>query len=204
LSVNADFGDAASFLSGLKEISEQRQGRIDILPDQDRAYDAVIVVLNEGAYAEGAGDMLSWVSTAASQRNSFYGADILSGVKNRFPNVPVVSVYVGGRPLWMTPQINASDAFVVAWLPGTQGAGIADGLFGESEIDGMLPMNWPKDDCEGEPTNVSHALFSVGYGLTFESDKDLPQLPAREAMTIGSNGLALDCVWQNFVLHPVK
>jgi len=207
LSRNADFGDANSFLSGLEEISKNSNGRIStvqVVGNNSEAYDGIIVVINEGSYAEDAGDIISRVGTNASQLISFYGADILSDVRKRYPDLPIVTVYIGGRPLWLTPQINDSDAFVVAWLPGTQGAGIADGLFGISNIQGKLPMNWPKDDCEGAPTKASHALFPVGYGLTFASQTELAKLPAKSSRTIGTLGLALDCVWQNQILHPIR
>ena len=81
----------------------------------------------------------------------------------------VAVVLITGRPLPITSLINAADAFVVAWLPGSEGAGVADVLFGKVKPTGKLPHTWPKD-AKQIPINVGDGkkgLFPYGFGLTY-------------------------------------
>jgi beta-glucosidase len=83
---------------------------------------------------------------------------------------PVITVYVGGRAMYMNKEINRSDAFVAAWLPGTEGGGVADLLVkGNGRgFTGKLSYSWPKSSCQS-PLNAGDAtydpLFPLGYGL---------------------------------------
>ncbi len=91
-------------------------------------------------------------------------ADLALLKKLKAAGVPVVSVFLSGRPLFVSPEINASDAFVAAWLPGTQGDGIADVLVGgKRDFTGRLPFAWPAD----ARSPVVSPLFPVGYGLSY-------------------------------------
>lgn len=67
-------------------------------------------------------------------------------------------VIVAGRPLLLGQVLDQADAVVMAWLPGTEGAGITDALFGDQPLNGKLPFAWPSDS--------GAALFPRGYGLT--------------------------------------
>ena len=81
----------------------------------------------------------------------------------------VVVVLITGRPLPITSLINTADAFVVAWLPGSEGAGVADVLFGKVKPTGKLPHTWPKD-AKQIPINVGDGkkgLYPYGFGLTY-------------------------------------
>ena len=81
----------------------------------------------------------------------------------------VAVVLITGRPLPITSLINAADAFVVAWLPGSEGAGVADVLFGKVKPTGKLPHTWPKD-AKQIPINVGDGkkgLYPYGFGLTY-------------------------------------
>jgi beta-glucosidase len=97
---------------------------------------------------------------------------------------PVVTVFVSGRPLVTTRELNLSDAFVAAWLPGTEGAAIAPVLFkgpdGKPLRDfvGKLSFSWPKQDCQPQRTDP---LFPFGFGLTYADAKDLPAQPEPKA-----------------------
>jgi beta-glucosidase len=137
-------------------------------------YSAVIAVVGETPYAEGKGDI---------------GADMTLGRQARYPQaevqallakvrghgVPVVTVLLSGRPLWVNKELNASDAFVAAFLPGTEGGGVADLLLRAPdgtvahEFTGRLSYSWPRAECQ-TPLNAGDAgydpLFPVGYGLT--------------------------------------
>jgi beta-glucosidase len=78
-------------------------------------------------------------------------------------------IVVSGRPLQIDPaQLGAIDALVAAWLPGSEGAGVADTLFGRRPYSGKLPMTWPKTVAQ-EPINAGDAsydpLYPFGFGL---------------------------------------
>jgi len=88
----------------------------------------------------------------------------------------VVAVFLSGRPLWVNPEINASDAFVAAWLPGSEGGGIADVLIGDKsgkprrDFHGKLSFSWPKTAAQftlNKGDKGYDPLFAYGYGLTY-------------------------------------
>lgn len=124
--------------------------------------DVAVVVYGEAPYAEFQGDVPN-----IAFRNAEGEQGLLEKLKAQ--GVPVVSVFLSGRPLFTGPQINASDAFVAAWLPGTQAQGVADvlvaGRDGKAARDfsGRLPFPWPADAV----SPVRAPLFAAGYGLTY-------------------------------------
>ena len=89
--------------------------------------------------------------------------------------IPVVAVLLSGRPLWQNRELNLANAYVAAWLPGTEGGGIADVLFRKKDgsvnydFTGKLSFSWPRD-ATGAPLNVNKEpydpLFPFGFGLT--------------------------------------
>jgi beta-glucosidase len=122
-------------------------------------YSVGIVVVGEAPYAESKGDNDGLV----------LGRGDVNAVQAVCAAMPCVVVLVSGRPLIVTDQINQSRAFVAAWLPGTEGAGVADVLFGKAGFTGKLPMSWPRSVSQ-LPLNVGDPsydpLFPYGFGLT--------------------------------------
>jgi len=124
--------------------------------------DAIIVVVGEGPYAETEGDRgKSSVTISATDKTMLENlrqslAD--SGKKD----VPVIAIIVAGRPLDITEYMDMFDGIIMAWLPGTEGAGVADVLFGEYDFTGKLTYTWRENP--GDPE--SPVLFEKGYGLT--------------------------------------
>jgi len=99
---------------------------------------------------------------AVSSANAAQVSDICSRVTQ------CVVVLFSGRPLIINTQLNQADAFVAAWLPGTEGAGITDVLFGDFSFTGKLPVTWPNAVTQ-EPINSGDGqtgLFPFGYGIT--------------------------------------
>src|SRR5690606_37116558 len=106
--------------------------------------------------------------------------------KLKADGIKTVSVFISGRPLWVNRALNASDAFVAAWLPGSEGAGIADVLFTDAQgnvrfdFKGKLPFSWPKSLDQTE-VNIGDAgydpLFAFGYGLNYADKTHLDVLP---------------------------
>jgi beta-glucosidase len=123
--------------------------------------DAVVVVVGEEPYAEFEGDRAELGLTQPDQ-------DAIAAARQA--GKPLVVVLLSGRPMIVTDELAKADAFVAAWLPGTEGAGVADVLFGDHKPSGKLPMSWPRSTAQ-IPTNVGDAsydpLFKYGYGLTY-------------------------------------
>ena len=101
--------------------------------------------------------------------------------------IPTVSLFFTGRPLWVTKEINLSDAFVVAWLPGTESRGMTDVMVNSDKTNydftGKLPFSWPKNTYQANLNYydaTSDPLFSYGYGLTYEDNIVVPDLDEGE------------------------
>jgi beta-glucosidase len=121
--------------------------------------DAVVVVVGERPYAEGLGDRTNLDLSASD-------AALVNVAKAS--GAPVTTILFSGRPLILGHSLKASDAFIAAWLPGTEGEGIADVLFGDFAPTGKLPREWPRNDHQFA-VNAMHGKpqFPMGYGLTY-------------------------------------
>lgn len=145
-------------------------------------FDVALVVVGERPYAEGMGDIRDPSpvrpgaprTPGAAEPLRPYGQTLELSVLHpedwaairavRDQGVPVVVVLLSGRPLVTNRELAASSAFVAAWLPGSEGGGVADVLFGKQGFSGTLPFAWPAADPQGDdpPADI---LFPVGYGL---------------------------------------
>ena len=127
----------------------------------DSSYRAAIAVVGETPYAEGVGDRPGAMGLDTTDLNTI--------ATLRAAGVPVVVVLVSGRPLDIASQLANWNALVEAWLPGTEGQGVADILFGVAQPTGKLPMTWmssvnqqPINDGDGQTP-----LYPLGLGLTY-------------------------------------
>jgi beta-glucosidase len=107
-------------------------------------------------------------------------ADLALLKRLRQNRIPVVAVFLTGRPRGITPELDASNAFVVAWLPGSEGGGIADVLFGKNkgevnfDFTGKLSFAWPRGNTDGNAHghgNDGSPLFPYGFGLAYCNPK---------------------------------
>lgn len=123
--------------------------------------DLGVVVIGEPPYAEGQGDRGDL---------SLDPADLASVAAMKAAGIPVVVVLISGRPMILGPVLEQADALVAAWLPGTEGDGVADVLFGAYRPTGKLSYSWPASMAQ-IPVNVGDAdyrpLFPFGFGLTY-------------------------------------
>lgn len=171
-----DFPGATSIYSGIADAAKAAGGEAVLAPTGISAGkpDVAIVVFGEQPYAEFAGDRKDLAFRDEE------GLALLKAYEAR--GVPTVAVFLSGRPLWVNRELNAADAFIAAWLPGSEGAGVADVLFGTARPTGRLSFSWPKT-CEGAPLNSPDlALFPVGYGLGFAAPR-IAQIPLDESCT---------------------
>jgi beta-glucosidase len=170
---NRDFENATSILKGIKAAGSKV--RFDPVCDtiKKELYDVAIVVIGEKPYAEYKGDIEGGLTL--EHANNYPGdIELLRKIKNA--HIPVVTIFLSGRPLCVNRELNCSDAFVASWLPGSEGAGIADVLFKAADgtraydFTGKLSFAWPKRPCPS--MNVSGIknndhLFPAGYGLNY-------------------------------------
>ncbi|MEL6365015.1 MAG: glycoside hydrolase family 3 protein [Pseudomonadota bacterium] len=150
---NGDFPGATSILEGFKAAIGANGGEVSTDPDANA--DVAVIVFGENPYAEFEGDLKD-LKFPLDQSNDF---KLMQRFKQQ--GVSVVAVFLTGRPRSVDAAINVSDAFVVAWLPGTEGAGVADVLVAggtSNDFSGRLPFDWPRS---GDQRN----LYKRGYGL---------------------------------------
>jgi beta-glucosidase len=167
---NIDFPGSIPFLSALIEKAGQENiDYVENLTQVNNDYDVAIVVYGEQPYAEGVGDR---------KNLNFDGSRHISALNLlKEKEIPTVSIFLTGRPLWVTREINLSDSFVVAWLPGTESRGMTDVLFhnGTDDYDfsGKLPFSWPRNTKQANLNYfdaTSNPLFNFGYGLTYQEE----------------------------------
>jgi beta-glucosidase len=180
--VNEDYATGETLLTAIRNAI----GAANVVYDETGAdvdvsqFDAVIAVLGEDPYAEGRGDV---TFPATMSHTTRYPADlaVLEAVSGR--GVPVIAVLYSGRTVYANDLINRADAFVAAWLPGTEADGIADVLFRSASgrvaynFSGRLPFAWPGSACDSVGRSP---LFPVGYGLRYGRTQSLRRLPEEQ------------------------
>lgn len=176
---NADFPHADTILSGVREAV----GEANVVFSADGSaaaqggFDLVLAVVGETPYAEYNGD-IAVADTVTHSRQ--YPEDLAVLQRVASAGKPVVTVFLSGRPRYTNDLMNLSQVFVAAWLPGSEGKGVADVLFAKRgngvahEFRGALGFPWPAVAC---PNAQTAPLFAVGYGLRHGSDARLGILP---------------------------
>lgn len=169
-----NYKGATTILDGIKKLA---QG--EVIYDKEATgnhtdADLAIIVVGETPYAEFMGDIGdgngTYKLTLTKEHQGYIDSYTKLGVK-------VVTVLVSGRPLVVTNQINKSDAFVAAWLLGSEGNGIGEVLFGDYNFQGKLPHSWPKyvkdyQDKYG-PNFWDESitpLYKYGFGLRYHKE----------------------------------
>ncbi|MCK0127376.1 glycoside hydrolase family 3 protein [Erythrobacter sp. F6033] len=162
---NKDFPGATSILAGIQDAAKSSGGSVDFslygVLAEGQQPDLGIVVFGEEPYAEFVGDRKDLAFRDEE------GLKVLRTLKAA--GVPTVAVFLSGRPMWVNRELNVADAFVAAWLPGSEGAGVADFLYGKAGASGALSFSWPVS-CEGNPLNGPEgALFPVGFSRSMDN-----------------------------------
>jgi beta-glucosidase len=169
----ADFPHADSIWDGIRSAVGAAGGTAVLSVDGSYEIrpDVAVVVFGEQPYAETAGD----IRNLDFEATGFDQMAVLQRLHD--DGIPVVSLFLSGRPLWVNPELELSDAFVAAWLPGSEGGGIADVLVGDKEgnrrfdFSGRLSYSWPKTPSQAvlnEGDAAYDPLFAFGYGLRYE------------------------------------
>lgn len=226
---NSDFPGASSIFSGINATVHQAGGTatLNVNGDFDVANkpDVAIVVFGEEPYAEGNGD----IDNLEYQRGDKRDLALLKKLTSQ--GIPVVSVFISGRPMWVNAEFNQSDAFVAAWLPGSEGNGVADVLFTNAEgkvqydFKGKLSFSWPAtpqqttvnrplDHQSGAASTVYLPLLPYGYGLRYQSNlsehitlEGLSEDNLSSAQTLEDLALferAVKSPWSMFIATPTE
>ena len=169
---NDKFPNGESILQGIEKIVDDAGGKLIFSKDGDTSIkaDVVIAVYGEDPYAEFQGDR----ENLAFIPNGFDTKKLSTYKEN---GIPIVSVFLSGRPMWANTEINNSDSFVAAWLPGSEGGGISDMLFKTDpsfDFTGRLSFTWPASAVVSK--NNNQALFKIGYGLSYTSTDQIDYL----------------------------
>jgi len=181
----SDFPGATSIYQGIKSKVVAAGGAVELAADgkYKQRPDVAVVVIGEQPYAEWHGDVSSIEYQYGNKK------DLALLQKLKADNIPVVTVFLSGRPLWVNKELNASTAFVAAWLPGSEGGGIADVLFKNSmaKVDfdfvGKLSYSWPMSPYQtviNKGDDNYKPLFAYGYGLNYQqATANMAQLDER-------------------------
>lgn len=188
--IDRDFPGASTLLDAVTEVVGQHR----VFTELDKAPEGAIaiVVIGEDPYAEMMGDIKGAKTLEYAKIKRSYAPDLELLRTLRERGMRVVTVMYSGRPLYVNEEINLSDAFVAAWLPGTEALGITDVLFSENNHDftGRLSFSWPATKCgttvnaparhipkytvpdvEQDPQGEHAPLFPLGYGLSYNNDR---------------------------------
>ncbi len=177
---NSHFPQATSIFSGIESAVTSAGGQATLSVggtfDPSSTPDVAIVVFGETPYAEYTGDLFN----IEYQFGNKFDLALLQNLRAK--GIPVVSVFLSGRPLWINKELNSSNAFVAAWLPGSEGAGIADVIFKTGagavnyDFTGKLSYSWPSQASQlvlNRNDETYEPLFPYGFGLTYQDTDTL-------------------------------
>ena len=193
---NADFPNGQSIYAGIAQAARAAGGSATLATDgrYTRKPDVAVVVFGETPYAEFTGDRATLEYSPEDK------SDLALLKRLRAAGIPTVAVFLSGRPMWVNPEINAADAFVAAFLPGTEGGGVADVLLAQADgrpahdFRGKLSFSWPRrlDQYVLNRRDPGYdPLFPFGYGLTYGETRVVPPLDESKPKAAGVNQNAL-------------
>ncbi len=195
------YGGDITIGTTIKEAMEEAAPSADISYSEsgeliDTTADIAVAVIGETPYAESSGDRTD-LSIPDSTIN------LIRNIKNA--GLPVVVILISGRPLIIESIIPYSDAIIAAWLPGTEGRGITDVLFGDYNPSGLLSYSWPAE-MEDIPINFGDSaynpLFEYGYGITDLSDSPTGSAPVFYSAAVDSNGIEINVAFNKNMIKP--
>lgn len=158
--------------------------------------DIAVAVIGETPYAEGQGDRADLSLTSE---------DIATVRNLKQHGIPVIVILVSGRPMLLNPIIPFCDAIIAAWLPGTEGDGVADILFGDYEPTGLLSNSWPSSMAQ-VPVNYGDAeyspLFDYGYGITSLANSTEGSAPLLYSAIVSMDGTQVEVSFNKEMADP--
>jgi beta-glucosidase len=227
----ADFPGATTTRMALESVLGKENVLFDPeLSSEFSAGDTAIVVFGEDPYAEMMGDIKAWQTLEFASLKRSYKKDVDKINRLHAAGVKVISLFFSGRPLYLNEEINKSEAFIAAWLPGSEGMGIVDVMIGDQQgqpnydFKGTLSYSWPMKkrsatvhripphiknyvlpENELDPAGEHAPLFSYGYGLNYSDptraqDLDLDAIP----LDIDTDNVEGKAAVHNLELYGIK
>ncbi|XPF95885.1 glycoside hydrolase family 3 protein [Colwellia sp. RE-S-Sl-9] len=174
---NAEFPGGTSIYQGIAEQVKAAGGTTTLSIDGQYSQkpDVAVVVFGEDPYAEGHGDRANLEFQLGEKQD----LALLKSFQSK--GIPVVALFISGRPMWVNAEINASDAFVAIWLPGSEGQGVADVILKSTDdniqydFTGKLSFSWPKlpnQTAVNRHDAIYDPLLPYGFGLSY-GDKNV-------------------------------
>ncbi len=202
---NTDFPGATSIYKGIADAVAAAGGSVELSIDGNYTTkpDVALVVFGEDPYAEMQGDI----------GNLIYKNETSLALlkKLKADGIKVVSLFITGRPLWVNNFINASDAFAVVWLPGTEAGGIADVILTKADgsvnydVKGKLPFSWPSSPLQS-PLNHGDTdykpQFAFDFGLTYAQQIETPLLDESAAQLVAAQTPDTLSIFNQRVMNP--
>lgn len=186
-----------TILDGFKKVAPSNEFIFDsegTFNETDADY--AIVVIGEEPYAEGAGD---------NDNLTLRKSQIQLVRKLKKMGLPVITILISGRPMIINTELHNSDVLIAAWLPGTEGDGIAELLFGNYEPSGLLPMTWQKS-MEQIPQNFGddkyNPLFPYGFGITSHDNSEIGSSPILNSALLVDNGEYIELSFNKSMNNP--
>jgi len=168
------FPQATTLLEAFQAVASQNGGSVTTNPSKIDDVDVVVLALAEMPYAEGEGDAVN-----LNLDGDFMHPENAKAIEfAKKTNKPVVTILTAGRPRIITSDLEDWDAFVMAWLYGTEAQGITDVLYGDMDFTGQLPVTWPKSNetfnlsSMNQDRDINNILFDFGYGLVMNIEKE--------------------------------
>ena len=202
---NDDFPGATSIFAGIGEAMELVNGSAEYSDDGSwiKKPDVAVVVFGEDPYAEGQGD-IPYLNDPDNESTK----QIFKKLQDE--GIPIVSILLTGRPLWMNSEINSSDAFIVAWLPGSEGGGVADLIVSDKNGDprydftGRLSFPWPKYEVnlENEALAVDEFILPLGAGMSYKTKSILPNFLSEKSSVVSED--VADIIFAGSTREPWK
>jgi len=189
--------DGTTILQGLQKVAPQA----DFVYSADGNFtdttaDYVIAVIGETPYAEGGGDRTDLTIDKKQIR-------LVRKLKKL--GIPLITILISGRPMIINPVLHNSDVFFAAWLPGTEGDGIAQILFGDYTPSGKLPATWPKNMAQ-IPINFGDSnydpLFPYQFGITSYDNTANGSSPVFQSGMITEDGLHIEIAFNKSMDNP--
>ena len=201
---NDIFHTGETIYDGLKAAMESGNTTLSVNGSYKKKPDVAVVVFGEQPYAEYRGDKSDVIFEFSD------GENLKLLRKLKAAGIPVVSIFLSGRPMWMNEHINASDAFVAAWLPGTEGEGVADVLVTDTngnfrhDFTGRLSFSWPSNGT-GEPINDSsdpNVQWPLGYGLSYASKENMLALHEKPGLKSAADSFTGEIIKRGDAAKP--
>jgi beta-glucosidase len=185
---SGDTTTGTTVLEGIREVAPDAQVTFskDASAPTDGS-DVGVVVVGEPPYAEGIGDVGNNGRSLELPAADRAAIDTVCGA------MPCVVLVVAGRPQLVTDRLDAIDALVASWLPGTEGAGVADVLFGDAPFTGRLPVSWPAA-ADAVPVNVGDDVYAPLYAYGWGLRTDAPRARLEEVVSSLGAGPQADAV----------